>query len=897
MTDKTHILGTHSSEVLDGTNQQDIVAGLTGNDTITTGQGNDLTFGDFTELNLLTETLEAASFGQYGETTSWTVTTDEDGHTSMTQSVLTVEGEPYTVNFDLSANYAAGSTSGAIDVIWNGIIIDSFNTNSATFDSHTVILDGTGVMGELTFRSAASTDTSGPIINTDGPIYSYEKDMELLGETVTVQAFAEGQSNLYQVIDGKLFAFDAQTETYIAAGADATVKVNAIGFNIEDDMIYGTAVSNGVDSLGNAVSKADLVMYDATGDTFLVGSTPYRSWTGDFDDAGNLWAFQSSMDRLTMIDVDNVDANGEVASTTFKFPSNMITDQLWDVAYNAENQTFSGVTRTSSEGEPSLLYQIDVSNVALGGEPTFTTITLASTSYDGVMYDGLPSMTFGAAFEDVDGNLYVGGNSGDHDMDDSTQSSGAVFQVITDDETGTAYLKFISAGPTSRSNDGTADPRALSPFADVDTTSNVLIRFPELVPADGTGSFYDDTIENGTGDDEAYGGFGDDIAAGQGGGDTLYGDDGDDKLYGGNSDMTAPVIEDYYEEGLRYDMDGNILPADDDMLYGGLGNDELHGAAGHDVLDGGVGTDYLNGGSGFDTLFGGEGDDQLAGGNEDDVMYGGVGVDNLVGGTGDDQLSGDAGSDELSGGAGHDILDGGTEDDMLYGGVGDDFITGGAGDDFLHGSTGDDILTDDQGTNTLDGGNGHDILTGGSGVDTMYGGSGDDTMDGADARDILKGGTGDDFLYGGGDKDKLYGGSGDDAIYGGWGSDYINASIGSDVIYAGEGKDKIFLGKGDDIVSGGADTDWFVFRTDDLDNGTDLVLDYSHAGSELDRLDLRGLNLLSDGSSTADWTAEYIIQNADNSVSIMLDHLTINLSDHQDLGSDFYIQVTDGIEL
>ncbi|AXI48642.1 type I secretion protein [Sulfitobacter sp. SK012] len=890
--------GTNVSEVLDGTNGADLVQGLSGNDTITSGDGNDVVFGDFTTSNLLSGTDGASSFTQYGESGAWIVQEEAGGHTSMTQVIDTEPGEAYEINFDLAANYGAQSVSGAVEVLWNGEVIDSFDTNSATFAAHGISFQGAGGPGELTFRSIESTNASGPVVNTDGPIFYTLENKEIGNQSVEVKTFAEGQTGIYQVINGTLQVFDPVDATYTVAGSPATVTVNAIGFNVQDNLIYGLAVGNGVDSLGNAVEKTDLIMLDAAGDSYKIGSTPYRSWTGDFDSNGNLWAFQSSMDSITMIDVNSVDANGDVATKTFKFPKDMITDQLWDVAYDATSQSFMGVTRPTSEGATSTMYVINVSEVANGGEPTFETHDVTGTLIDGVMHDGVPAITFGAAIQDADGNFYVAGNSGDHDMNDSTASAGGIYRVVMDAGSETAHLELVATSPRSSSNDGTSDPRAMDPFSEIDVSASVLIRNLDLTIAPNSEETYDDVIENGSGADQSDGGIGQDTIAGQSGNDTLIGGEGDDELFGGNSTQNSPVeIYTYDEFGNRYDAGGNLLPEENDELFGGAGNDIMHGGSGHDSLDGGTGNDNLNGGSGSDVLNGGTGNDVLASGSESDVVHGGEGDDQLIGGSGDDALSGDDGIDDLAGGTGADTLDGGAGDDLLNGGIGDDILIGGTGDDVLNGSTGNDTLSDVAGDNTMNGGSGHDNMTGGSGVDNIIGGSGDDVLSGEGERDVLKGGTGDDTLNGGDDKDKLYGGNGNDIINGDQGSDYINAGHGDDVINAGQGRDKVLSGTGSDDIWGGADTDWFVFLTSDANNSTDTLFDYTHDGVENDRLDLRSFDALGNGMSTADWINDHITQNADNSVTIDLGNLAINLIDHADIQDQFFDQVLDGLQL
>ncbi|MEL7463859.1 MAG: type I secretion protein [Pseudomonadota bacterium] len=894
--DLLRIIGTGISETIEGGAAGEVVYGLAGDDVIAAKAGDDLIFGDYAPVNLLDGTNDATSFAQYGETGAWRIAVEPGGHASMTQTIETKVGEVYAVSFGLAANYGSGTVSGAVEVLWNGVVIDSFGTNSASFTGHEITFEGVDGPGELTFRSIESTSNDGPVINTDGPIFYYEKDVEIGGQTVEVKAFAEAQSNIYQVMNGTLQVFDPLRAEYVKAGVDATVTINGIGFNVQDDLIYGSAVSNGVDSLGNAVQQSDIVMMDASGASFRIGSSPYRSWTGDFDGDGNLWLFNSSMDWMTMVDVDQVDADGRVASTTFKMPKEMITDQLWDVAYNDETKTFAGVTRPKREGEASVLYEIDISAVSEGGEPVFRTTPITSTLIDGEAASGAPAITFGAAIYDAEGNLYVGGNSGDHDMNDATSSAGGIYLVATDDATGEAQLQLISESPKSRSNDGTADPRAADPFAAVDREASVLIRKPTVVATPDPETTYDDRIEAGAGADEAHGGFGADVVAGEGANDRITGGAGDDSLFGGSADMTSPPIDDYYDDaGVRYDADGNVLPENNDVLIGDLGSDFIHGSAGNDTLDGGEDGDELIGGSGLDVLIGGEGDDQLSGGSEADEMRGGSGSDDLIGGSGKDQMFGGHGDDELRGGADDDMLDGGGGDDLLDGGVGDDVLIGGTGADTLKGSTGNDHLSDAYGENELFGGSGHDVLIGGADADMLNGGSGDDELNGGGARDVLKGGKGDDVLIGGGDKDKLYGGSGADKILGGDGSDYINASNGDDMVDGGQGKDKILLGKGADVVSGGADADWFVFRTEDVDGSVDTILDFTCSASEKDRLDFRAFAFTENGATEEEWVDAHVRQNADDSVSIEITGLEVRLIDHADLGFAFYDQVTDAL--
>ena len=159
-----------------------------------------------------------------------------------------------------------------------------------------------------------------------------------------------------------------------------------MGYNQHNDLLYAIAVSDGVDSRGVEVSKTDLVMIDANGDTYRVGETPYRSWTGDFDDEGNLWSFDASMDHIAIIDVDNFDADGNPVTTVHKLPKELVDYRVYDVAFDSATQSFYGVARPKKEGGDTQLLVVDISS----GEPEFTSIPVTSTIIDGETLEGVP---------------------------------------------------------------------------------------------------------------------------------------------------------------------------------------------------------------------------------------------------------------------------------------------------------------------------------------------------------------------------------------------------------------------------------------------------------------------------------------------------------------------------
>lgn len=614
--------GGNGDDIINLEDGDDYAEGGYGADIINAGDGDDIVYGDVKGDNLLeTTNTEATTFDQFASNGAWMLN-DSFGSETISQSTQTVAGETYTISFDIAANFAGGYSAGAVEVLWNGVVVDTVETTSGAFQTFELDVLSTGTDGELSFRAVDATSTQQ--YNFDGPIISYDAEINVGGETVSVQAFAPGQANLYQVIDGQLNVFDIETKSYVAVGEDPGFNINSIGFNVENDMIYGVAKSSGIDSLGNTVNASDIVMVDASGATFLVGEGFYSDYVGDFDNSGNLWTFDSSVNRVSVVDVDQFDADGNPVIDHYNLPNGIFADRTYDIAYSAKDDCFYAVIAPSKNGEPGKVVKIDMSTVPSGGTPTFTELSITGTLYGDEMEAGMVKGAYGAVFLDGEGNLYFGLNNGDHDLDASTASDGGIYGVEMNWETGEAYAVFMSEAPATGSNDGAVDPRSSDAFSAVDASATVLIQSPTL------------TLVNG-GDDDLRGGAGN---------DEMHGNAGNDEINGGSGD---------------------------DILFGDQGNDNINGGTGNDWAAGGAGVDNLQGNDGNDVLIGNDGTDYLNGGNGNDRLVGGQGTDKLVGG---------AGADEINGGAGNDHLWGGN---WSADGAADTFVfTAGTGKDYVH---------------------------------------------------------------------------------------------------------------------------------------------------------------------------------------------------------------------
>ncbi|GAA6180981.1 hypothetical protein NBRC116594_24190 [Shimia sp. NS0008-38b] len=597
--------GGDGDDVLNLEDGHDQAVGGMGADTINAGDGDDLVHGDLEGGNLLSGTSGgAATLGQLGAAGTWQMA-NVGGQTSLSQQVATQAGETYTISFELAANLAGGAQLGCVEVLWNGAVIGTVEASSGVFETHSFDVTGTGDAGGLTLREVHPPESSvnaGPDINMDGPIYSYQAEVTLGDDIVEVAAFAPGQSKLFQMIDGQLNVFDPETEQYEVAGEPTGLRINAIGFNTEDDLIYGIAKANGVDALGNPVSVRDLVMVDAEGNAYRVGETPVADYVGDFDSDGNLWTFQSSLNRVTKIDVNALDDNGNPVAVHYDLPNDLFHGRSYDVAYNATEDVFYAVESPGRNGEAGAVHRIDLSDVPAGGAPEISSIPITGTLYEDEMTAGMPRGAYGAVFLDGEGNLYFGLNRGDHDLDGNSDASGAIYRVEMDWTAGTAYSEFMAEAQSTGSNDGAVDPRAPDPFAPVDPNATILLRDASVSGADGG----NDDLRGGQGDDTMHGGGGNDTLHGGANDDVLHGDAGDDRIMGGTG----------HDAATGGAGDDRITTGDgDDTASGGTGRDYIHGGAGNDALAGGAGADKLVGGAGSDTLEGGSGNDHLWGGN------------------------------------------------------------------------------------------------------------------------------------------------------------------------------------------------------------------------------------------------------------------------------------------
>ncbi|MGP1384849.1 MAG: choice-of-anchor L domain-containing protein [Thainema sp.] len=365
------------------------------------------------------------------------------------------------------------------------------------------------------------------------------------------------------------------------------------------------------------------------------------------------------------------------------------------------------------------------------------------------------------------------------------------------------------------------------------------VEFDDIERLQIVGSYLNDTIRGGGGDDYINGGAGNDTILGGQGRNFLYGDDGNDTITNLNNAFGEVFYNPANDEpqifwvggGAGIDtFSGNFRDRAQDIVLTSLNPDQENPEQFFTLGDGSVIHQFER----FQDIQTGSGDDQLTQlgrvnndfrtGAGDDMVNTGLGLDYADGGIdgfssgehviyGDDLLIVDYSEGDIGGGIVSEVggdpfetsrysrnaADGTTlldevefvnfERVHLDGTQHSDAIVGLIGADELRGHDGNDSLVGRSGHDHIWGGAGDDSILGGSGNDELHGGSGNDVIiddlnedDDEGGQDQLFGDDGDDWLLGGNGNDALEGGNGNDILIGGAQNDTLNGGAGNDIL-------------------------------------------------------------------------------------------------------------------
>ena len=165
------IQGTGLSDDLAGGAGADTMVGLSGDDSLAGDSGNDLIYGDYSEANLFGDAGAALSFADYAALGAWQATTQASGHQQISQSVSTEAGGVYEMTFSMAANFAGGHVDAGIEILVNGVVVETVTSQSGVFSDHTVTFTASDDSSEITLR-AVDGGGSGPDIDTSGAVFT-----------------------------------------------------------------------------------------------------------------------------------------------------------------------------------------------------------------------------------------------------------------------------------------------------------------------------------------------------------------------------------------------------------------------------------------------------------------------------------------------------------------------------------------------------------------------------------------------------------------------------------------------------------------------------------------------------------------------------------------------------
>jgi len=316
----------------------------------------------------------------------------------------------------------------------------------------------------------------------------------------------------------------------------------------------------------------------------------------------------------------------------------------------------------------------------------------------------------------------------------------------------------------------------------------------------------------------------------------------------------------------------------------------LYGRGGNDILIGYARETQVSNAEGSGTSFAI---------SEDDIFYGGSGNDRLDGNGGDDYLFGGEGIDSISGGDGNDWLDGGAGTDNLIGGNGDDTYLIDSTDSVIENIDGgiDEIQADfdlvlghyaniengrllsndatltligNSGDNRLQGNGAGNVLTGLMGDDSYIVTHEDDTIieavdEGQDTVlttvDILRLANNVENIVSNGINLNLFGNNLDNWIVGDIGDNLLDGYTGNDSLQGGEGNDEYVVdSQGDSIIElagQGYDVVWTenAYTLSEVDNDIEEMRTHSNAGVMMSGNSLNNKLVGGDGNDTLNGAA------------------------------------------
>src|SRR6266571_7488409 len=644
-------------ENITGSAFNDTLIGDAGANVLTGGAGNDVLIGGGTGNLLVNGSFEAnhiaaGSWAPTATLTGWTAAsgdfetwnhltisgqtyTASDGVQSIEldsgmgldsfyQDVQTVSGAQYTLAFDAAMRAGAPSSTGTIQIFWNGSLIDSFDPTSTSWATHSYTVTGDGGSDRLTFSEvAADNDSLGGLID----------NVRLVGNDIL-----DGGAGNDTLIGGAgnntlIGGNGIDTADYSTATAAVTVDLSMTG--AQNTRGVGTDTLSGIENLTGS-SYNDTLTGDANANVISGGA-------GNDTIAGGAGA--DTLDGGT--GTDTVDYSASSAGVTVNLTNAGAQnggDAAGDVLSNFENITGSAYADvltgdahanviSGGAGDDTLIGDGGATNLIVNG--SFETAVVGDNSNQ--LFNAVTGWTADTGQIQIKGDGYGGQYA-----DEGTQFADL------DADTGVDSFHQDIQTTNGQSYQLSFDAEARSGYATTTQTANVYWNGTLIDSFDPSGTSYET---------HTY---------------SVVGTGGLDRLT-------------FAESSADNDTIGAAI---DNVTLFATGNDTLDGGAGNDTLIGGTGADTLIGGSGIDTADYSTSANGVTVNLATNVNTGGdaqgdslTGIENVTGSNYNDALTGDSNDNTLTGGAGNDTLVGGAGNDTLIGGAGKDTLVGGTGID------------------------------------------------------------------------------------------------------------------------------------------------------------------------------------------------------------------------
>ncbi len=102
-------------------------------------------------------------YGTTGYTGVQVLELDATGNAKVSQNLTTAVGNN-VITFDIAARDGVDSSSTGVDVLWNDVVVGSYNPSSTNFTSFSVVVTGTG-SDKLSFLGTGTSDSFGSLLD------------------------------------------------------------------------------------------------------------------------------------------------------------------------------------------------------------------------------------------------------------------------------------------------------------------------------------------------------------------------------------------------------------------------------------------------------------------------------------------------------------------------------------------------------------------------------------------------------------------------------------------------------------------------------------------------------------------------------------------------------------